>query len=798
MYIELPSNYSLYVSYVGVVIALLVIMALLSYFYLKDIVKYKQLNQRIINLNDNPVFWVTPKGDIQNVINAGRCEWADEEKLEVHGVNIKELLPAEYYNRWVKYANEVVKTKKSKEILMHYTTPQKEVLYIRLDIVYFDKKTLLVFERNFSEVEQERMENRKQRHMMQALLDNLPIPTTVKDVNDNRRYLIWNKGTEILYSATQEELLGNNESVLDKGLAEAFRKTDEETLTKGKSSTIQRLRLADGRIHTLSMHKTLVCYGNDKWIISSALDITEMADQRAQLNLLNKQHELILNEIGMASWTWDENTGTVHWYQNPFSESEDMLRSEAINTVKNYCQNVVPEHRERVKHAFSNLRKGIVNVLDIEYQIFDVNNQRIWLETFGVISEHQEDGTAKQVVGASYSIDERKKLQEALIAAKESAEESNRLKSAFLANMSHEIRTPLNAIVGFSGILAEKCDDEESQYYRKVIEHNNELLLQLISDILDMSKIEAGDMKFVYSNVDINECLKGIKSFAEMKAAEGVDVIMQMPLESCIINTERHRLVQVINNFVSNAIKHTLTGSIQIGYDVPKDGFIRFYVKDTGKGIPAEKANRVFDRFIQLDSFKQGAGLGLAISKTIVEKMSGTIGVVSDLGKGAEFWFTVPYQQVTENKDKPSCKLDEMLEEGIQITGLPSVLLIEDNDSSYKLYQAMLDKEFTLHHAWNGVEAVEFCEEMAPDVILMDIKAPMSGNREAEMLRKKYSNIPIVAVVANEFSGAIKNTSSGLYDAVALKPIDAEELKKAIVLQVNHRRAHTEGNAMNV
>lgn len=793
MYIELPSNYSLYISYVGVVITLLVVMALVTYFYLKDIVKYKQLNQRIISLQDTPVFWVSPKGKILNVLNAGKCEWADEEKLKTQGINIKALLPGEYYNRWIKYAAEVVKTKKNKEILMHYTTPQKEVLYIRLDIVYFDKKTLLVFEHNFSDIEHERLESRKQRHMMQALLDNLPIPTTVKDVNDGCKYLIWNKGAEKLYSASQEELIGQNERVLSEELAAAFRKTDEETIDTGKSSTIQQMELADGRVHTLSMHKTLVYYGNDKWIISSALDITEMADQRAQLQLLNTQHELILKGIGMASWVWDEPTGTVHWYRNPFSDSEDMLRSNTTNTVRSYYQNVVPEHRERVKHAFANLRKGVINVLDIEYQILDVNNQRIWLEAFGIISERKEDGSAKQIVGASYSIDERKKLQEALIAAKESAEESNRLKSAFLANMSHEIRTPLNAIVGFSGVLSEKCDDEESRYYRQVIEHNNELLLQLISDILDLSKIEAGDMRFVYTNVDINKCLKEIGAFAEIKVPKEVSIVMQMPLESCVICTERHRLVQVINNFVSNALKHTLTGTIEIGYDLPKDGLIRFYVKDTGKGIPAEKANMIFDRFIQLDSFKQGAGLGLAISKTIVEKMNGTIGVVSDLDQGAEFWFTVPYQSVAENGGVAACESDEAQEEGIQITSLPSVLLIEDNDSSYKLYQTVLDKEFTLCHAWNGVEAVEICEKTIPDVVLMDVKTPMSGNREAEFIRKKDSTIPIIAIVSNDFLGAIEKAVPKLYDAYVSKPIEVESLKKTIMQQVNQRRMHIEG-----
>ena len=209
--------------------------------------------------------------------------------------------------------------------------------------------------------------------------------------------------------------------------------------------------------------------------------------------------------------------------------------------------------------------------------------------------------------------------------------------------MSHEIRTPLNAIVGFSSLLAETDSRSERQEYIKIVQENNELLLQLISDILDLSKIEAGTFNFVYTNVDVNEtCSEIIKSMG-MKVGKGVELILEEPFPECYIYTDKNRFTQVISNFINNALKFTQQGCITLGYEQVSHQKIKFYVRDTGMGIPEEKQKSVFERFVKLNTFVQGTGLGLSICKSIVSQMEGEIGVDSTEGVGSCFWFTHPY-----------------------------------------------------------------------------------------------------------------------------------------------------------
>ncbi len=249
------------------------------------------------------------------------------------------------------------------------------------------------------------------------------------------------------------------------------------------------------------------------------------------------------------------------------------------------------------------------------------------------------------------NITEKLKMNRMLQEAKEKAEESNRLKSAFLANMSHEIRTPLNAIVGFSEMVCQTEEEEEKQEFVKIISSNNILLLQLIDDILDLSKIEAGTMEFTFAQTDINELMEGIcRQMQEKNSSPDVQIVFTERANQCIINTDRIRLSQVIINFTNNALKFTSKGSIEMGYRIEEaSDEIYFYVKDTGIGIPADKIDKVFERFVKLNSFIKGTGLGLAICRVIVERLGGVIGAESKEGEGSCFWFKIPR---TENIEK--------------------------------------------------------------------------------------------------------------------------------------------------
>ena len=265
-----------------------------------------------------------------------------------------------------------------------------------------------------------------------------------------------------------------------------------------------------------------------------------------------------------------------------------------------------------------------------------------WIRTNVVVNQFKPENGVIELIGINYDITELKETESKLIDAKEKAETADRLKSAFLANMSHEIRTPLNAIVGFSSLLVQEENPEEREQYMAIVEENNELLLQLISDILDLSKMEAGTFDFVERELDVNLLCEDMVRVMKLKAKPGVEVVFDRHLPECVIASDRNRLNQVIANFINNAIKFTATGSIRLGYDRIDAGHLRFYVADTGIGIMQEKQTEIFDRFVKLNSFVHGTGLGLSISKSIVEQLGGTIGVESEPGKGACFWFTLP------------------------------------------------------------------------------------------------------------------------------------------------------------
>ena len=303
-----------------------------------------------------------------------------------------------------------------------------------------------------------------------------------------------------------------------------------------------------------------------------------------------------------------------------------------------------PSDRRRMLDFFSKARVGEAKHFQGEMRIERPGEKGKWnwVRTNVVVNLFEPENGQIELIGVNYDITELKETEAMLIEAKEKAETADRLKSAFLANMSHEIRTPLNAIVGFSSLMGETGDMEEKRQYMAIIEENNDLLLQLISDILDLSKIEAGTFDFVEKELDVNMLCEDIVRFMKMKAKPGVEVLFDRHLPECRIVSDRNRLNQVIANFVNNAIKFTTAGSIRVGYDKVDETHLRFYVADTGLGIEPEMQAQIFDRFIKLNTFVHGTGLGLSISKSIIEQLGGTIGVDSEPGKGSCFWFVLP------------------------------------------------------------------------------------------------------------------------------------------------------------
>ncbi|WP_044534195.1 sensor histidine kinase, partial [Bacteroides intestinalis] len=329
------------------------------------------------------------------------------------------------------------------------------------------------------------------------------------------------------------------------------------------------------------------------------------------------------------------------WYKN-MGEDEDTPLAEVVGIYNK----MHPQDRVRVLAFFEKAKRGEATSFKSEMRVLKPGtlNQWNWVRMNVVLNRYDPANGLIELIGVNYDITELKETEQKLIEAKEKAEEADRLKSAFLANMSHEIRTPLNAIVGFSSLLVETEDPEEKLEYAKMVEENNELLLQLISDILDLSKIEAGTFDFKFRDFDINTLCGDLVRSMQLRVKPGVELIFEPTLPQCVIVSDPNRLHQVVSNFINNAIKFTTTGSIRIGYDKPDDKHLRVYVTDTGIGIAPEACRKIFDRFIKLNSFVQGTGLGLSISKSIIEQLGGTIGVNSELGKGSTFWFILPLE----------------------------------------------------------------------------------------------------------------------------------------------------------
>ena len=375
-----------------------------------------------------------------------------------------------------------------------------------------------------------------------------------------------------------------------------------------------------------------------------------------------------------------------------------------------------------------------------------------------------------------------KKIQEELEVARQVAEVAGEQKTAFLANMSHEIRTPLNAIVGFAGLLANASEAERNSYV-EIIKGNTNMLLQLVNDILDMSKIEAGTLEFIYSDTDVNQIMRELEGIFRLRLEEAdspVCIVFEPCLPVCFIHTEKNRVSQVLSNFLSNAFKYTKEGTITLGYKVREDD-IYFYVQDTGTGIPAENVDKVFERFMKLDAKKQGTGLGLSISQTIIKKLGGEIGVFSEYGKGSTFWFTLPVKpfdflplQRTED-DSESVGVDEAAygEGAVRRT----ILIAEDMDDNYLLYKIYLEKQYDLIRAVNGEEAIAKYLECNPAIILMDIGMPVvDGYQATDAIRQLSSDIPIVAVTAFAYDEDRRKVMSRGFNGYLSKPLNKDEL----------------------
>ena len=502
-------------------------------------------------------------------------------------------------------------------------------------------------------------------------------------------------------------------------------------------------------------------------------NISKLHQLNEELKERNYKMELTFKTVGMSYWDYDVKTRQYRSFNDPVND----FNPEKAIMPEDYLKAAHPEDTERVRENMVGMSAGQYKEFSLQYRSRTKWDQD-WqtLIVTGLPSERDKKGNVIRYTGIAFNNTKWEKMAQELKEMKDKAELSDRLKSAFLANMSHEIRTPLNAIVGFSELLVDSDDPDEKKEYWHIIESNNDLLLRLINDILDLSKIESGIIDRKRERFNLTKLCNELYVMMRSKIPNAdVELVQDNPCPECWIFLDSNRLKQVWMNFLTNAVKYTRSGYIRMGYSVEKDG-IRFYVEDTGTGIPKELQDRVFGRFQKLNEFVQGTGLGLAISRAIVEAAGGEIGFTSEQGIGSTFWAWVP------------CEIFQHGDVGCPETTLPNhrpvfsegsdrklkILVAEDNDSN--LVRNIL-KDYDLLRVTNGVEAVEEIRNGKFDFVLMDLKMPvMDGLVATRKIREFNSDIPIVALTANAFDTDRASAMDAGCNAFLPKPVKRKQL----------------------
>lgn len=352
----------------------------------------------------------------------------------------------------------------------------------------------------------------------------------------------------------------------------------------------------------------------------------------------NTEYEFVLKAMKIAVWRYDASEQSFA-YENDFREGMNNYVISDNEKFQDTLSAINPADKERVNKSFNDILEGRTDFYHEEYRVDPKVGASYWEDSFATIVERDENGKPLKIVGTSQRIDERKEMESSLVTARNKAEESDRLKTAFLANMGHEIRTPLNAIVGFADLLPVVESEEDRNQLIQEIQNNNHKLLRIIDGLVSMAKIEAGAKSLLMAKVDVNKMLQQMVDTYQPTTM--LAIMTECPLEELPIQTDREKLFEILDNLVQNAVKFTEAGSVTLGYNVLGDR-LRIWVKDTGKGIPEADQERIFERFVKLDEYIPGTGLGLSVAKSHALSLNGSIGVESKVGEGSTFWVELP------------------------------------------------------------------------------------------------------------------------------------------------------------
>ena len=464
------------------------------------------------------------------------------------------------------------------------------------------------------------------------------------------------KELDLFHVDSKEELLGINifeNPVFPEEMKERLRNNEDADFTFrydfSKLGEYYSNNKAEGTIDLVTKVTTLYDENHNpvNYLLINA-DKTETTVAYNKIQEFEEFFELIGDyaKVGYAHFNILSKQGHAQksWYKNIGEESGTPL-SEIIGTYKSFH----PDDRDLILQFFEEVQKGNADKLSHKIRVFRENGECTWTHVNLFVRKYAPQDKVIELLSINYDITDLKQIEEMLVNERDRAEASDRLKSAFLANMSHEIRTPLNAIVGFSSLLASAENVVEKELYNSLISHNNELLLNLINDIIDLSKIEGGYLELHQNWFNLTELLDECVAEYARLLPSGVELLTSYPEHDALVELDKLRIKQILNNFLSNALKNTIRGYVEVFYEIDKH-CVRIGVKDTGRGIPQNMLEKIFERFEKVDSFAQGVGLGLSICKSIVDKMNGRIQVYSQLGLGTTFIAELPCHSILVNE----------------------------------------------------------------------------------------------------------------------------------------------------
>lgn len=691
------------------------------------------------------------------------------------GMSMREMVPKEAYHNIHNNLLKVITTGRG-STAHHELDVNGEHHYYENRIFPLDDEYVLIMCRDISE----RVATQQNLEIFKRVLDKVSdsILTVSADgtlVYANRQFIEEygvkeELGTQKVYDLSVSL---NTKEIFDKRVQE-IRDNGGNFAYRAKYTRVGETKL---RVHQVSAF--MIQNQGEEMIWFFTQDITDVIKNRDELRELNYLMDAILNNIPVYLFVKDPEDDFRYLYWNKaFASHSKIPASKALGHTD---FEVFPEHENAEKFHRDDLELIRTRErMEMQETYVTATGETRIVQTLKTLVPLE--GRAPLIIGISWDITNMQNIEQELVQARIKAEQSDRLKTAFLANMSHEIRTPLNAIVGFSRLMTIADNAEDEKLYSDIINQNSEILLQLINDILDLAKIEAGTLEYIRYPMDLGELCRNVYEMHKDRVQTGVVLILDNKDTSLIINEDQNRIMQVVTNLITNAIKFTFKGEIRFGFEV-REEYIDFYVKDTGMGISEEKIKMIFERFVKLNTFVQGTGLGLAICRVIVEKLGGEITAESKLNEGSTFRFTIPYKagkKCPESEKATKCP-ESGSTEPRKVLQRRTVLVAEDVDSNFLLLKTLLGKRCNLLWAKNGEDAVNQFKEHQPDLILMDIKMPHMDGLEATRLIRSYSKeVPIVALTAFAFEPDKDRAIEAGCDDCLTKPVSQNALEKVL------------------